>query len=99
MSDTSAVDVAAARLLRALELLEAAVERRREADQAVGTVQQQLHVLGNDRARLAAELDAATARVRRLEEANRAVAKRLDQAMDSLRSLMREPRSERLPRP
>jgi hypothetical protein len=41
-----------------------------------------------DRARLAAELDAQTARSRALETANRDIARRLDAAIDNIRSVL-----------
>jgi pantothenate synthetase len=47
-----------------------------------------LHALGADRARLAAELDAAAARNRTLENVNREVAQRLDAAIDTIRAVL-----------
>ena len=59
MIEPSAVDAASKRLALALDALAAAVERRHEADRGEQTLDDQLHALGTDRARLAAELDAA----------------------------------------
>ena len=42
---------------------------------------EQLHALSADRSRLAADLDAQTARARRLESANREIARRLEAAI------------------
>ena len=53
MSDTDPIEAATRRLSLALEALEAATERRREADRADGKLADQIHVLGGDRARLA----------------------------------------------
>jgi hypothetical protein len=50
----------------------------------------QLHALGTDRARLAAELDAATAHARKLEDTNREVVRRIDVAMDTIQTLLDE---------
>jgi len=45
-------------------------------------------VLGADRARLASELDHATARSRGLESANRDVAQRIDQAIETISGVL-----------
>ena len=88
MPEPSAIDSASKRLALALDALAAAVERRREADRGEQTLDAQLHALGTDRSRLASELDAAVARTRTLEIANREVAQRLDAAIDSIRSVL-----------
>jgi ABC-type transporter Mla subunit MlaD len=88
MSDTDPIEAATRRLAQALEALETATERRREADRADGALAKQLHVLGGDRARLASELDEATARARTLEAANREVAQRIDQAIETIRGVL-----------
>lgn len=88
MSDTDSIEAAARRLSQALEALETATERRREADSADGKLAEQVHVLGSDRARLASQLDEATARARALEAANREVAQRIDQAIETIRGVL-----------
>ena len=88
MTEGSAIDVASKRLALALDALAAAVERRHEADRGEQTLDAQLHALGADRSRLAAELDAATARGRALETANREVAQRIDQAIETIRGVL-----------
>ena len=88
MSEGSAIDAASKRLALALDALAAAVERRRAADRGEATLDAQLHALGADRSRLASELDAAAARARTLENANREVAQRLDAAIDTIRSVL-----------
>jgi chromosome segregation ATPase len=88
MSDTNPIDAATRRLSQALEALEAATERRREADRADGALADQVHALGSDRARLASQLDDATARARALEAANRDVAQRIDQAIETIRGVL-----------
>ena len=88
MSEPNAIDAASKRLALALDALAAAVERRREADRGEETLNAQLHALGTDRSRLAAELDTAAARARALETTNREVAQRLDAAIDTIRSVL-----------
>jgi len=88
MSEPSAIDAASKRLALALDALAAAVERRRDADAGEETLNAQLHAFGADRARLASELDAAAARARALETANREVAQRLDAAIATIRAVL-----------
>jgi hypothetical protein len=88
MPDPSAIEAATRRLSLALDSLEAAVERRREADRGEDALVSQLHGLGMDRSRLASELDAAAARSRQLESVNREIARRLDTAIDNIRSVL-----------
>jgi chromosome segregation ATPase len=88
MSDTSAIDAATKRLALALEALDAAVERRQEADQGQEALAAQLHALGTDRSQLASELDAAVARSRSLETTNREIARRLEVAIDTIKSVL-----------
>ena len=88
MSDTDPIEAATRHLSQALEALEAATERRREADRADGALAEQIHVLGSDRARLASQLDEAAARARALEAANREVAQRIDQAIETIRGVL-----------
>jgi hypothetical protein len=88
MSDASAIEAATRRLALALDSLEAAVERRRVADRSEVSVHAQLHALGTDRSKLASELDAAAARSRQLESTNREIARRLEIAMDNIRSVI-----------
>lgn len=88
MTDANAIDAATRRLSAALDALEAATERRREADRGEETLAAQIHALGTDRSRLAADLDNQMVRARRLEETNREVARRLDAAMGTIRSVL-----------
>ena len=86
MTDRIEMETAARRLAHALDVLEEAVERR--LDRGGSRLTDQLHALGTDRSKLAAELDAQTARARRLEETNREIARRLDAAMANIRSVL-----------
>ena len=88
MTEPSAIDAASRRLALALDALAEAVEQRREADGGAEALTGQLHALGTDRSRLAAELDGAAARARTLETTNREVAQRLDAAIDTIRSVL-----------
>jgi chromosome segregation ATPase len=88
MSDTDSIEIARRRLALALDALEAAAERRSEADRGVESLANQVQALGGDRARLASELDEATARSRALEAANREVAQRIDQAIETIRGVL-----------
>ena len=90
MSDTDSVESASQRLVHALDALEAAAERRREIDRGQVALVTQVHAFGSDRARLASELDHATARSRGLETATREVARRVDQAIETIRSVLAE---------
>ncbi len=88
MSETDSIETASRRLTLALDALEAATERRREADRSEEALVSQIQALGTDRARLASELDQATARSRGLESANREVAQRIDQAIETIRGVL-----------
>jgi len=89
MADQTTIDAAAKRLALALDTLDAAVERRLEADRGEARLADQIHALGNDRAKLAADLDTQTARARQLETANREIARRLDTAIENISSVLK----------
>jgi len=88
MSETDLIEIASRRLALALEALEAAAERRHEADRSEAALAAQIQALGSDRARLAGELDQATARSRGLETANREVAQRIAVAIETIRDVL-----------
>jgi chromosome segregation ATPase len=88
MSETDSVEAASRRLALALDALDAAVERRRDADRSEAALANQIHALGSDRARLAGELDQAAAHSRNLETTNREVAQRIDQAIEAIRGVL-----------
>jgi chromosome segregation ATPase len=88
MSETDSIEAASRRLTMALEALDAAAERRRDADTREAALAEQLHVLDADRARLAGELDHAAARTRLLETANREIAARIDGAIATVRGAL-----------
>jgi hypothetical protein len=76
------------RLRAAIDLLEAAVERRVRQDGAQGDAQEELALMQDDRARLAVELDCALDRNRSLLAANNETAKRLARASAAIRAVL-----------
>jgi len=88
MADAPSLDGALSRLDSALSGLERAVEKRVSADQTLGGLQNQIQRLGEDRSRLAGDLDAQKSHSNTLEEANREVSRRLVSAMESIRTVL-----------
>jgi hypothetical protein len=88
MSEQTAIEQATRRLTAALDALDAAVERRVEADRGAAALGEQVHALATDRSKLAADLDAQVARNRSLEAANRDIARRIDAAMENIRLVL-----------
>src|SRR6202034_2499238 len=82
------IDAATRRLMAALEALESAVERRREADRDENELASRIQALGADRSRLADELDGSLVKTRRLERANREGSDRLDAAISTIRAVL-----------
>lgn len=78
------IDAATRRLMTALDALDNAVERRREADRDEDELATRIQALGADRSRLADELDNTLVKSRRLERANREIAERLDAAIGTI---------------
>lgn len=91
----ASIDDAMARLDTVLALLEAAVARRLEADDKDGDRETELALMLEDRARLADELDAASARLARMTATTGAVERRLDRAIGTVEGVLhRGPRIE-----
>jgi ABC-type transporter Mla subunit MlaD len=88
MSEVDSIEAASRRLALALDALDAAAERRCEAARGEQAMAARLHALGDDRARLADELDDAIARTRALEAANREVADRIARTIETIRGLV-----------
>ncbi len=86
--DGGPIETATRRLHSALDRLADALDRRKDADRHQEALMAQLHALGNDRARLAAELDAANSRVAEVAEVGREVTRRLDVAMGTIRDVL-----------
>ena len=82
------IDVATRRLMSALDALESAVERRREADRDEDELATRIQALGADRSRLADELDTSQVKSRKLERTNREIAEKLDSAIGTIRDVL-----------
>lgn len=78
------------RLDAALGQLEAAVNRRVDFDRKYATVDEELQRLGEDRSRLAQDLDASETKAARLEDTNREVSRRLVAAMETIRAVLED---------
>ncbi len=89
-SGTAEIDAATRRLMAALDALESAAERRREADRDEDELATRIQALGADRSRLADELDGTLVKSRRLERTNREIADRLDAAIGTIRAVIAE---------
>jgi hypothetical protein len=91
MSDQSAEDgyeAAAARFDRAFSRLEASVRSLNGRMRAHARIEADTAKLVNERARLAGELEKASARARRLDDSAGEVARRLVVAMESVREVL-----------
>lgn len=86
------VDKALARLDGALAQLEAAARRRIEAERGRANLETELALMQDDRARLAAELDGATARLGDVETAAADVDQRLQRAMNVIGAVIERAR-------
>jgi len=82
------IDAATRRLMAALDALEGALDRRREADRDEDELATRIQALGADRSRLADELDVSLVKSRKLERANREIAQRLDAAIGAIREVL-----------
>ncbi len=85
---TSTLDDAMKRLENALGLLEASVSRRLDLEHRRGDLETELQIMQDDRARLAVELDAALARLHRVEAAADDVGARIQRAMGAVRDVL-----------
>ena len=74
--------------MSALDALESAVERRREADRDEDELATRIQALGADRSRLADELDGSLVKTRRLERTNREISEKLDVAIGTIRAVL-----------
>jgi hypothetical protein len=88
MTDQTELDSVTRRLTQALDMLDAAVERRIEIDRSRAILTEQVRALDADRSKLASDLDVQLAKVRSLESANREIGRRLDAAMESIRLVL-----------
>ncbi|MEM9732757.1 MAG: DUF4164 domain-containing protein [Pseudomonadota bacterium] len=79
---------ALARLNGALDGLDKAVDAAVERSAVVRSADEQVQRMADDRARLANDLDSATARAERLSSVNSEVSRRLVGAMETVRAVM-----------
>ena len=82
------IEAATRRLMAALDALESAVERRREADRDEDELASRIQALGADRSRLADELDGSLVKTRKLERSSREIAEKLDAAIGTIRTML-----------
>lgn len=82
------LDEALRRLEAAVGLIEAAVARRLDAERRRGDLETELQIMQDDRARLAMELDGASARLSRIETAAEDVERRVGRAIGTLREVL-----------
>lgn len=87
-SPSARIDEAIARLRSSLGLLEAAAARRAESDRSKSTLETELALMQDDRARLAVELDSALARANRLDTTTDELSRRIERAIGSVRSVI-----------
>ncbi len=85
-----ALQRALGRLHGAIDALDAAAERRAEAEAARADADAEYAVMQDDRSRLAVELDAALARNRALDRVADEVAARVDRAGATVRDILAE---------
>jgi chromosome segregation ATPase len=88
MNTPARIEAALKRLAAALDQLDAACERCLDAEAERSNLQEEFAVLQDDRSRLGVELDAAMTRSKSLELANDEVARRLQKASGTLRTML-----------
>lgn len=84
----AALDEALARLDTALGALEATVGRRLDLQRRRGDLETELQIMQDDRARLAVELESATARLEQVESATDDVGRRVQRAIGTVREVL-----------
>lgn len=90
-ADPSPIDDALASLDAALTRLETGVARRLASDAEPDDRDAELALMDEDRARLAAALDAASARLTEVEATAGAVGHRLDRAIETVQGVLGHP--------
>jgi len=89
MSNSKALEEAAARLTKALQAFEQAVARRLEDDQSIDDLEQHIRDLNAEQERLMASLTDARQRAERLESVNEEVSGRLETVVDSIKTILK----------
>lgn len=90
MSVRPTLDEAVNRLTAALDSFEAAIERRRASDETLRDLEDDVHLLALDRAKLARDLDEMTARAGDLATVNADVSLRLEAAISTVSEIIAE---------
>lgn len=85
---SSVLDTATARLDAAIAQLEGAIARHFDADARKSDLETELQIMGDDRARLAVELDSATAELGRVRSAAEGAGHRVDGAIAAIRTVL-----------
>ena len=85
---TPELDEALGRLGAALGVLEVAVGRRLDTDGRRADLETELQLMQDDRARLAVDLESATARLHRLETAADHIGRRVQLAIGTMRDVL-----------
>jgi hypothetical protein len=88
MNTPARIEAALKKLAAALDQLDAACERRIDAEAERNNLEEEFAVLQDDRSRLGVELDSAMARSKSLELATDEVARRLQKASTTLRAML-----------
>ncbi len=89
MSNSKALEDAAARLTKALQAFEQAVAHRLEDEQSIEDLEQHIRDLNAEQERLMASLTDARQRADRLESVNEEVSGRLENAIDSIKTILK----------
>ncbi len=89
MSNSKALEEAAARLTKALQAFEQAVAHRLEDEQSIEDLEQHIRDLNAEQERLMASLTDARQRADRLESVNEEVSGRLENAIDSIETILK----------
>ena len=84
----TSIEDALKRLNVALGQLEVSLARRLDAERRRGDLDTELQIMQDDRARLAGELDAALARLDRMEAATQDVGRRVTRAAAAIREVV-----------
>jgi hypothetical protein len=84
----AALEDATKRLEAALGTLEATVGRRLDLERRRGDLETELQIMQDDRARLAVELESATARLEQVESATGDVSRRVHRAIGAVREVL-----------
>ena len=88
MTHSTRLDASLKRLAAAMDLLEAASDRRAVADRQRMDLEETLAVMQDDRSRLAVELDGAATRNRALDDATLEATRRLQIAETAIRAVL-----------